>query len=66
MDYEETAVIVEMEIENFNNLNKFGYSIDSITFYHLRQCQQIFLVIATLLIKLQMPTLTISTMKKML
>ena len=41
MDYEETAVIVEMEIENFNNLNKFGRLIISVTFYNLRQCQHI-------------------------
>ena len=41
MDYEETAVIVEMEIENFNNLNKFGRLIVSVTFYNLRQCQHI-------------------------
>ena len=42
MDYEETAAIIEMEIENFDNLDKFEHFIDSTTFYHLRQFQNNF------------------------
>ena len=36
MDYEKTSIIREMEIEKFNDLDKFGHFIDSITFYHLK------------------------------
>ena len=36
MDYEKTGVIREMEIEKFNDLDKFGHFIDPTTFYHLK------------------------------
>ena len=42
MAYEETALIIEIEIEELNNLEKFGQFIDLTTFYHLRRCRHNF------------------------
>ena len=42
MDYEKSGVIREMEIEKFNDLDKFGHFIDSTTFCHLKWCQHSF------------------------